>query len=167
MKWKDTLKASGFELKTYSKAIQTNVADLEELLKDKEAAKQDLKDSDDEEEIKEIEQEIKEIEKAIENLDAEVAKKMANYDKNRDFYAAQSIKLAEGRAKSKEKKAGKVEPTPAPTPDPTPTPTPDPTPAPTPDPTPKEEKSGGGWVVFGLLAIAGALIGVNFIKNKK
>lgn len=176
MKWKKAIKANGFELSTYSKAIQSSAAQMEALEKERKELMDELKNAS-KEEISEIQEDINDVEKEIDDLDADLLARINKYDKNREHYAKLTNKLKESREAKKQAKADPV-PTPDPAPadpapvDPAPTdpvPTPDPAapadPAPKDDNEPKKKGGGGTLLAIGLLVV-GSIIGVNLLKKK-
>lgn len=162
MKWKKTLSANGFEINSYSKTIQTMVKDFQELDNERKELANELKDAT-EEEADEIQKDLNEAEKLLASLDTDLCKKMETYDKNRAKYAELGQKLKTYGRGHKASPANEKEPTPI---NLDPEPEPAPTPAPAPDPEPEKKKSGGGLLVFGLIAIVGGIIGVNLLKKK-
>ena len=161
MKWRRTMKSNGFELGTYSKAIQAEAIRIEGIEKEKNDLKKELLIEPSEE----LEQEIEDLENSIEDADNELVVKIKKYDKNREHYAKLTNKLKESR---EAKKQAKANPTPAPEPAPEPVPDPalDPAPVdPTPDPEPKKKGGGGTLLAIGLLVV-GSIIGVNLLKKK-
>jgi uncharacterized coiled-coil protein SlyX len=162
MKWRKTMKGNGFELSTYSKAIQSEARRIEELTNQK----NDLRKQLNAEPSEELEQEFSELEEGIDQLDNDLVAKINKYDNNREHYAKLGEKLKESREAKKQAKADPA-PTPAPdpTPNPDPAPVPDPAPAADPEPEPKK-KGGGGWIIAGALLVVGSIIGVNLMKKK-
>ena len=86
--------------------------------------------------------------------DEELVKAIVKFDANKERYAEQAKNL-----KPKTKKVQE--------------PTPQPEPQPQPEPTPvaaveekKESSSGLGWLVGGLVTVALAAVGINYLKNK-
>ena len=168
MKWRKTMKSNGFELSSYSKAIQAEAIRLEGIEKDKNDLKKELLANPSEE----LEEEIEELENSINDLDSELVVRIKKYDSNRERYAQLGSKLKESR---EAKKQPKVEPTPEPTPEPEPEPEPTPEPEPfveplpEPEPAPVEEpkKKGGGGTLLAIgLLVVGSIIGVNLLKKK-
>jgi cell pole-organizing protein PopZ len=163
MKWKKTLKANGFELSSYSKAIQASAAEMESLEKEKKELLDELKDAS-QEELADIEADIQDVEKEINSLDTDLASKMEKYDKNRETYKILGDKLKASREAKKQTKAA---PAPVPVADPAPVENPAPVeePAPAPQPEPKKKGNGGAVLAIGLLVV-GSIIGVNLLKKK-
>jgi TolA-binding protein len=160
MKWRKTMKGNGFELGTYSKAIQAEAIRIEGLEKEKNELKQELLANPSEE----LEQELDDLENSINDLDSELVVKIKKYDANREHYAKLATKLKESREAKKQAKAAPA-PEPEPEPAPAPEPEPEPAPAPVPEPEPKK-KGGGGILVVGALLVIGSIIGVNLLKKK-
>jgi peptidoglycan hydrolase CwlO-like protein len=166
MKWRKTMKGNGFELSSYSKAIQAEANRIEDLTNEKNGLRKQLNAEPDEE----LEQEFNELEDSINQLDNDLVTKINKYDNNREHYAKLGVKLKESREAKKQAKAAPA-PAPEPKPDPTPAPAPapDPQPDPTPAPAPAEEKkkSGGGGTLLAIgLLVVGSIIGVNLLKKK-
>jgi hypothetical protein len=169
MKWKKTLKANGFELSSYSKAIQASAAEMESLEKEKKELLDELKDAS-QEEMDEIQADIEDVEDEINSLDTDLASKMEKYDKNRETYKILGDKLKASREAKKQTKAA---------PDPAPVeyiapvsdtaPVADPAsvaaPATAPKSEPKKKGNGGAVLAIGLLVV-GSIIGVNLLKKK-
>ena len=172
MKWRKTMKSNGFELNTYSKAIQAEAIRLEGLENEKNSLRKELASSPSEA----LEDEVSDIENNIDDLDNELVVKIKKYDKNREHYAMLATKLKDSR---EAKKQAKLNPTPEPIADPAPVdpiPEPivdpalvDPTPEPIVDPStvdePKKKGGGGALLAIGLLVV-GSIIGVNLLKKK-
>lgn len=167
MKWKKTMKSNGFELNSYSKAIQNEALRIEDLTNQKNDLRKQLNAEPDEE----IEVEFNELEQSIDQLDNDLVNKINKYDNNRERYAKLGDKLKDAREAKKQAKAN-----PTPTPTPQPAPEAQPTPAPEvivpqpqeqqPSEQKEEKKSGGGWLLAGALLVVGSIIGVNLLKKK-
>lgn len=162
MKWRKTMKSNGFELNTYSKAIQSEAVRIEGIEKDKNALKKELLANPSEE----LEEQIEDLENSIDEADNELVVRIKKYDANRERYSKLGDKLKDAR---EAKKQPKVEPQPEPAPEPTPEPEPIPDPITVPQPEPVEEPkkkgSGGAILAIGLLVV-GSIIGVNLLKKK-
>ena len=162
MKWRKTMKSNGFELSSYSKAIQAEAIRIEGIEKDKNDLKKELSANPSEE----LEEQIDDLENSINDLDSELVVRIKKYDSNRERYAQLGNKLKESR---EAKKQPKVEPTPEPTPEPEPEPEPIVEPLTEPEPAPLEEpkKKGGGGTLLAIgLLVVGSIIGVNLLKKK-
>lgn len=169
MKWRKTMKGNGFELSTYSKAIQAEALRIEDLTSQKNELRKQLNAEPD----AELEEEFNGLEQSITELDNDLVNKINKYDNNRERYAKLGDKLKDAR---EAKKQAKANPTPAPEQAPIvePTPVVEPTPivepAPVVEPTPNEEepkkKGGGGLLLAGALLVVGSIIGINLLKKK-
>ena len=156
------MKSNGFELSSYSKAIQAEAIRIEGIEKDKNDLKKELSANPSEE----LEEQIEDLENSINDLDSELVVRIKKYDSNRERYAQLGNKLKESR---EAKKQPKVEPTPEPAPEPEPLPEPEPIVEPLPEPAPLEEpkKKGGGGAILAIgLLVVGSIIGVNLLKKK-
>jgi outer membrane biosynthesis protein TonB len=162
MKWRKTMKSNGFELSTYSKAIQAEAVRVEGIEKDTANLRKELLANPSEE----LEEQIEDLENSIDEADNELVVRIKKYDANRERYSKLGDKLKDAR---EAKKQPKVEPQPEPAPEPTPEPEPIPDPIPMPQPEPFEEPkkkgSGGAILAIGLLVV-GSIIGVNLLKKK-
>jgi DNA repair exonuclease SbcCD ATPase subunit len=160
MKWRKTMNGNGFELGSYSKAIQSEALRIEELTKQKNELRKQLNAEPDDE----LEEEFLELEQSIDQLDNDLVSKINKYDNNRERYAKLGDKLKDAREAKKQAKA-------VPTPEPIVTPQPAPiqesiaTPLPT-EAEPKKKSNGGGLFVAGVLLVVGSIIGINLLKKK-
>jgi hypothetical protein len=161
MKWKKTLKANGFELSSYSKAIQASAAEMESLEKEKKELLEELKGAS-QEEMDEIQADIEDVDNEINSLDSDLSAKMEKYDKNRETYKILGDKL---KASREAKKQTQIAPAPQPQPQTAPVTNPEPQTAPAPQAEPKKKGSGGAILAIGLLVV-GSIIGVNLLKKK-
>lgn len=166
MKWRKTMKGNGFELSTYSKAIQAEALRIEDLTSQKNELRKQLNAEPD----AELEEEFNGLEQSITELDNDLVNKINKYDNNRERYAKLGDKLKDAR---EAKKQAKANPTPAPEPAPIvePTPVVEPTPEPIVEPTPEpieepKKKGGGGLLLAGALLVVGSIIGINLLKKK-
>jgi len=166
MKWRKTMKSNGFELSTYSKAIQAEALRIEDLTNQKNGLRKQLNDEPD----AELEEEFNGLEQSITELDNDLVNKINKYDNNRERYAKLGDKLKDAREAKKQAKANAA-PTPEPTPIVAPTPIVEPTPQPIVEPTPQpieepKKKDGGGLLLAGALLVIGSIIGINLLKKK-
>ena len=166
MKWRKTMKGNGFELSTYSKAIQNEALRIEDLTNQKNDLRKQLNAEPD----AELEEEFNGLEQSITELDNDLVNKINKYDNNRERYAKLGDKLKDAR---EAKKQAKANPTPAPEPTPIVAPTPivEQTPEPIVEPTPEpieqpKKKDGGGLLLAGALLVIGSIIGINLLKKK-
>lgn len=127
----------------------------------------------------EAKEELESYRGEINEADQFLVNRVQTYYDNKDYYAQKVQDLNRGKAKAAEAK-GIAAPQPAPQPVPAPQPEPaavvtatNGKPEPTPKPVdvveekPKEKKSGGAdWLLWGVLGIAGIMVGVNLFKNK-
>jgi outer membrane biosynthesis protein TonB len=160
MKWRKTMKSNGFELSTYSKAIQAEAVRVEGIEKDTANLKKELLANPSEE----LEEQIEDLENSIDEADNELVVRIKKYDANRERYSKLGDKLKDAR---EAKKQPKVEPQPEPAPAPDSIPEPDPIPVPQPEPTPEPKKKGSGGAILAIgLLVVGSIIGVNLLKKK-
>lgn len=171
MKWKNELSKSGLTEATLSQGLKKKVRDYYSIEKAIAVTKQDIADSDDDEQIEALKGDLSDFEESLEVLDEAISNGIVSYLENKDKYAEIGKKMKEGR--DKKKSGGAVATaTKSDAPAPTPTPAPAPTPAPTNDK--KEEskegekkKSNVGGIIFGLV-IAGLTLGLatQYLKNR-
>ena len=100
MKWRKTMKGNGFELSTYSKAIQAEALRIEDLTNQKNDLRKQLNAEPD----AEIEEEFNGLEQSITELDNDLVNKINKYDNNRERYAKLGDKLKDAREAKKQAK---------------------------------------------------------------
>ena len=101
MNWRKKVKASGFELESYSKKIEASANQLENLELQKKELIQSLKTVP-EEEMEGIGDEILKLEETIEELDSNLCSNIEKYNKNREKYKVLGDKLKASREAKKQ-----------------------------------------------------------------
>lgn len=146
------------------KAQVDNLTEAEEELNNLESQLEGIDEND--EDYEEKQGEVQELREAIDEADMGLVAAIE------DWWAKREIMVERGKHMQQAKKAKQAAAAagqPAPAPAPTPAPQPEPQPQPQPQPTPvveEKKKSSGNWLLWGGLAVVGALIGVNLMRNR-
>ena len=174
----------GLDAKKLSKNLTRDVKNFLKAVEDLEEKENEFKKADPSGEgYDEAKAEIESYRAEIEEADQFLVNRVQTYYDNKDYYAQKVQDLNKGRAKAAEARGENPQPAPQPTPQPAPQPQPQPDPIAVvtatngkAEPNPKplevteekvEKKSGGAdWLLWGVLGIAGIMVGVNLFKNK-
>ena len=169
----------GLDAKKLSKNLTRDVKNFFTAVKDLEEKKAELKEMDASEEgYEQAKQELESYAAEIQEADQFLVNRVQTYYDNRDYYAQKVQDLNKGKAKAAEARGDSapvapVEPA-APAVEPVASVTatngkPEPVAKPleVTEEKVKEKKSGGGdWLLWGVLGIAGIMVGVNLFKNR-
>ena len=148
------------------KAQVDNLREAEEELNNLESQLEGIDEND--EDYEEKQGEVQDLREAIDEADMRLVAAIE------DWWAKREIMVERGKYMQQAKKAKQAaaaagQPAPAPQPQPAPQPAPQPQPQPTPQPAPvveEKKKGSGSWILWGGLALVGALIGVNLMRNR-
>jgi chromosome segregation ATPase len=168
MNWRKKVKASGFELSSYSKKIQASANQLENLELQKKKLIESLKTVP-EEEMEEIGDDILKLEETIEELDSNLCSNIEKYDNNREKYKVLGDKLKASREAKKQPTQPQVQPQPELQPQVQSQvqsqvqPQAQPQQVQTQD---VEKKNKSGLILAGALLVVGSIIGINLLRKK-
>lgn len=188
MKWKKELEKLGIKEDNLSQGLKKKIKDFNVIVQGLKEAEQSLTEIDENDPAYgETVQTISDLKEALSDADERIVKNIQYVVENKDRLADQTKKMQESRAaKIKERKESKktdVNETPISTADQIPntepivsTNTQQPPVSTKPDqtttetvkaePIKKENSSGAGWLIFGVVAFAVTLGAVNFFKNR-
>ncbi len=174
----------GLEEGKLSKNLNKFVRDYRKAEAQLEEMKDELKTAPDEKK-EELQNEITELEEALAETDEELVGRVQTYADNREYYAQKVQDLNRGRQKAEQARGAASNPQPQPEPEPQKAEE-----APKQEETPKIEeakvvstepagtaaakavpieekkKDSSNWLLWGVLGIAGIMVGVNLFRNK-
>ena len=169
--YQEKLNELGLTPQSLSKGVTKDLVEFQQAEREFEELNERLAEMDeDDEEREELESQIEEYEEVIEKADEQLAAKIQHYFENKDAYAERMKNVTRGR--------GRPPKTPVPNPASTNTVSiatnaqgstkvaPQNSTTTPPSNEQKEEDSFGSWLLWGGLAIVGAIVGVNIVRNR-
>jgi hypothetical protein len=163
VKFPSILEQYGVTRDKETQSIKKLIKEFDDAYREYEELYKEYESAEDDEEKAELYADIEAFESDLEEADEAIVEKIHHWQKNKDVWAANSQRMAEGRKNAQ----AQSQPQPQPSQAPQQTPKSQPTQVPNnlgvePE---KEKKNSDGWLIFGALALVVTLGAVNMFKK--
>ena len=158
VKFPQILEQYGVTRDKETQSVKKLIKEFDSAFKEYEELYEEYENTEDDEERAEIYADIEEFEADLQEADEAIVQKIHHWQKNKDVWAANSQKMAEGKKNAQNPQS-------SPTPQAIQTHNHNPQPQNLGAEPVKEKKDGDGWLIFGALALVVTLGAVNMFKK--